>query len=205
MADAALAAPEAEPKKKGGMPTILLIVNAALLLGILGAVLLLVTKKPAAPAAPAADAEAAAPKEGGHDAPKEGHDAPKEGHGGGGHEASGGHESKGGDKGGPTPIGAGPTLRLADFVVHLRNPESDRYARFAFEIEIASERDKESLTARTAQLRDAFIIFLSDRTVEELRGGAGLDKLKQSLFERLLEVAKDCHVRNLYITDFVLQ
>lgn len=197
MADAALAAPEAEPKKKGGMPTVLLIVNAALLLGILGAVLLLVTKKPAAPAAPAADAEAAAPKEGAHDAPKEGH--------GGGHEASGGHESKGGDKGGPTPIGAGPTLRLADFVVHLRNPESDRYARFAFEIEIASERDKESLTARTAQLRDAFIIFLSDRTVEELRGGAGLDKLKQALFERLLEVAKDCHVRNLYITDFVLQ
>lgn len=197
MADAALAAPEAEPKKKGGMPTVLLTVNAALLLGILGAVLLLVTKKPAAPAAPAADAEAAAPKEGAHDAPKEGH--------GGGHEASGGHESKGGDKGGPTPIGAGPTLRLADFVVHLRNPESDRYARFAFEIEIASERDKESLTARTAQLRDAFIIFLSDRTVEELRGGAGLDKLKQALFERLLEVAKDCHVRNLYITDFVLQ
>jgi flagellar basal body-associated protein FliL len=41
--------------------------------------------------------------------------------------------------------------------------------------------------------------------VEELRGGAGLDKLKQALFERLLEVAKDCHVRNLYITDFVLQ
>ena len=198
MADApAPAAPE-EPKKKGGMPTILLIVNAALLLGVLGAVLLLVTKKPAAAAPAGGEAEAAAPKEGGHEAPKEG---------GGGHEpsGSGGHESKGGDKGGASPIGAGPTLRLADFVVHLRNPESDRYARFSFEIEIASERDKETLTARTAQVRDAFIIFLSDRTVEELRGGAGLDKLKQALFERLLEVAKDCHVRNLYITDFVLQ
>ena len=194
MADApAAAAPEAEPKKKSGMP-ILLIVNAVLLLGVLGAVLMLVTKKPAAPAAAGAEAEAAAPKEGGHEAAKEG----------GGHEG-GGHEAKGGDKGGPSPIGAGPTLRLADFVVHLRNPESDRYARFSFEIEIASEKDKETLTARTAQVRDAFIIFLSDRTVEELRGGAGLDKLKQALFERLLEVAKDCHVRNLYITDFVLQ
>lgn len=196
MADApAAAAPEAEPKKKGGLPTILLVVNAVLLIGVLGAVLLLVTKKPGSPAA-APESEAAAPKEsGGHDAPKEG------GHGGG----SGGHDAKGGDKGGSTPIGAGPTLRLADFVVHLRNPESDRYARFSFEIEVASDRDKESLTARTAQVRDAFIIFLSDRTVEELRGGAGLDKLKQALFERLLEVAKDCHVRNLYITDFVLQ
>jgi flagellar FliL protein len=196
MADApAPAAPDAEPKKKGGMPTILLVVNAVLLIGVLGAVLLLVTKKPAGAVAPAPEAEAAAPKEGGHD-------APKEGHGGAG---SGGHEAKGGDKGGASPIGAGPTLRLADFVVHLRNPESDRYARFSFEIEVASDKDKESLTARTAQVRDAFIIFLSDRTVEELRGGAGLDKLKQALFERLLEVATDCHVRNLYITDFVLQ
>jgi flagellar FliL protein len=203
MADApAPAAPE-EPKKKGGMP-ILLIVNAVLLLGVLGAVLLLVTKKPAAAAPAGGETEASAPKEGGHEAPKEGHGGGKEGGGSGGHEG-GGHESKGGDKGGPTPIGAGPTLRLADFVVHLRNPESDRYARFSFEIEIASEKDKETLTARTAQVRDAFIIFLSDRTVEELRGGAGLDKLKQALFERLLEVAKDCHVRNLYITDFVLQ
>lgn len=208
MADAhAAAAPEAEPKQKGGIPTILIIVNGVLLVCVLALAALVLLKKPAAAAAVAApaaggEAAAAAPKEGGgHDAPKEG-----SGHGGGGHEAPAGeHGAKGGSTGGSSPPGAGPTLRLADFVVHLRNPESDRYARFSFEIEVANEKDKETLTARTAQVRDAFIIFLSDRTVEELRGGAGLDKLKQALFERLLEVAKDCHVRNLYITDFVLQ
>ena len=202
MADApAAAAPEAEPKQKGGIPTILIIVNGVLLVCVLALAALVFLKKPAAPAA-GGEAEATAHKEGG------GHDAPKEssGHGGVGHEAPAGeHGGKGGSTGGSSPPGAGPTLRLADFVVHLRNPESDRYARFSFEIEVANEKDKETLTARTAQVRDAFIIFLSDRTVEELRGGAGLDKLKQALFERLLEVAKDCHVRNLYITDFVLQ
>jgi flagellar protein FliL len=208
MADAApapAAEKEAEPKK-GGLPTVLLLVNAVLLVAVIGVGVWIATKKPATAAA-ASEGESA--KEG-HGEAKEGHGDSKEGHGekkeakeGGGHE--GGHEAKSSGGGGSAPPGAGPTLRLADFVVHLRNPEADRYARFSFEIEVATDKDKETLTARTAQVRDAFIMFLSDRTVEELRGGAGLDKLKQALFERLLEVAKDCHVRNLFITDFVLQ
>lgn len=196
MADATPAAPAAEePAKKGGIPTILLIANAVLLLGVLGAVAFLALKKPAGAAPPAAE-------EGGH--ASAGHEAAAH-ESGGGHESGNGHGGSGQVASGASPPGAGPTLKLADFVVHLKNPESDRYARFSFEIEVSSDKDKETLTARTAQVRDAFIGFLSDRTVEELRGSAGLDKLKGALFERLAEIAKDCHVRQLYITDFVLQ
>lgn len=191
MADPAPApAPAAEPKK-GGLPTILLIVNAVLMVGVLGAVVMMLLKKPAA--APAGDGAAQGEKkeggkeEGGHGEKKDG--AKEAGHG----------EKK------DSAAGVGPTLRLADFVVHLRNPESDRYARFSFEVEVASEADKIALTARQAQLRDAFIIYLSDRTAEDLRGSGGLEQVKAALLAKAVEMAKDAKVRQLYVTDFVMQ
>jgi flagellar protein FliL len=191
MADAPAAAPVADaPPKKGGMPTILLALNALLLVGVLGAVVALILKKPSG--APAATTEAAAPEHGGHEEKKEGEKSEA------GHE--GGHGA-----GTPTIGGVGPTLRLADFVVHLRNPESDRYARFSLEVEVGNDHDKEVLTARQAQVRDAYISYLSDRTVEDLRGSVGLEKLKQALLDKVSDLAKDAHPRNVYITDFLLQ
>jgi flagellar FliL protein len=70
---------------------------------------------------------------------------------------------------------------------------------------VTSDKDKELLTARSAQIRDAFITFLSDRTVEDLRGSAGLERLKGALLDKLQEIAKDAHPRQIYVTDFVLQ
>ena len=184
MADATLAVPADAPPKKGGPQNLLLVANALLLIGVLGAVAFLALKKPSG-AAPASEAEPS------------GHAAQKE--------SGNGHGGSSKDDRGSMPPGAGPTLKLADFVVHLKNPESDRYARFSFEVEVSGDKDKDTLTARTAQVRDSFITYLSDRTVEDLRGSNALDKLKQALFERLSEIAKDSHPRQLYITDFVLQ
>lgn len=186
MADTAAApAPAAAEKKGGGLPTILLIVNAVLLVGVLGAVVMLIRK-------PAAPAPAAAGKEGG--------EAKAEG---GEHGAEG--KSEGGEGKAVAPPGAGPTLRIADFVVHLRNPEVDRYARLSFELEVPGDHEKDYLKAREAQIRDAFIAYLSDRTAEDLRGSAGLELIKTALLAKCNEIARDARVRQLFITDFVIQ
>ncbi|BDG07990.1 flagellar basal body-associated FliL family protein [Anaeromyxobacter paludicola] len=99
--------------------------------------------------------------------------------------------------------GPGPSVKLPDFTIHLRNPEADRYARISFEVEVGMELDKEKVNARLPQIRDAFIAYLSDRSLEELRGSEGLNRVKTALVDILKQVGAP--VRALYITDFVVQ
>jgi len=115
--------------------------------------------------------------------------------------AEGKHEaSKAGAKGAP-----GPTLRLPDFVIHLRDPENERYARVSFEMEVEDEKAKEAVTLRMPQIRDAFLTYLSDRTAEELRGGDAIARVKGVLTQKLSEIAPGSPVRNLYVTDLIVQ
>lgn len=102
-----------------------------------------------------------------------------------------------------TPVG--PTVKMPEFVIHLRNPEVDRYVRLTFEVEVQAEKDKTDLTAQMPRIRDAFISYLSDRTVEELRGSEGLEKTKQALLGRFIQVAPSVRAKALYITDLVIQ
>lgn len=121
----------------------------------------------------------------------------------GGPPAAEGHgESHPGDEKGNLP---GPTQKLADFVVHLRDPETDRYARVSFEVEVGSEEEKNKLTGYMPRIRDAFIAYLSDRTLEELRGSESIARTKGALAERLAQLAPGVRVRGLYITDLVIQ
>jgi len=169
--------PTAAPAK--GPPNILLFAILGLMVVVLGAVVMLflqMKNHPPAAAAPAAE----------------------------GAKAEGGEGKEGASQSHVVP-GAGPTVRLADFVVKLRNPETDRYARISFELEVGNDKDKETLTLHSAQIRDAFLSFLSDRTVEELRGSTGLATIKQQLLDLTNKLAADAHVRAIFITDFVVQ
>ena len=99
----------------------------------------------------------------------------------------------------------GPTTRMADFVVHLRDAEQDRYARLSFEVELASEEEKARFEKFGPRIRDGFISYLSDRTLEELRGSDQVKKVKTTLQDLLKELAPSVKIRGLYITDLVIQ
>ena len=111
-------------------------------------------------------------------------------------------EEKGDKKPGET---ARPSVRFGDFVIHLRNTDADRYARASFEVEVGSDADKATLTARTPAIRDAFIAYLSDRSAEELQGSKQLAKAKEQLLESVREIVPRAKIRALYVTDFVVQ
>jgi flagellar FliL protein len=196
MSEAAPTPPAAEPAPKGPA-TMLLALNALLLVGVLAVVVMMFLGQKKAAAAAGALSAAAEAKDG------EGKDEAKAEGG----EKSEGKEGKEGEKGPAkkTAAGAGPTVPLKDFVIHLRNPEADRYARISFEVEVPSDKEKDTVTAHQAQIRDAFISYLSDRTVEELRGSNGLGAVKAALMKQLIDLAPDGKIRNLYITDFVIQ
>jgi flagellar FliL protein len=163
--------------------------NSLLLMGVLAMTLL----RPGAGAAKHAGAE-------GSDA-KAAHDAPAEGADG----SDGAHGAAGGAGGSPTAPRPGPMLPLPDFVVHLRDPDTDRYARLTLNVELRGESDKETLNAHLPQIRDAFLAYLSDRTVDELRGSEGMGLVKQDLTKKLHELVPSAPVKALYVTDIVVQ
>ena len=70
---------------------------------------------------------------------------------------------------------------------------------------MAAEDDKSRLGAAVPRVRDGVIAYLSDRTFDELRGSEGLSRTKEKLLERLKESVPGVTVRNLYITDIVVQ
>ena len=108
-------------------------------------------------------------------------------------------------EGQPAPGMPGPIVRLPDFVVHLSNPEADRYLRLVVELELGKDTDRELVTQNMARIRDAFIGFISDRTLEELRGTEGMTRLRGSLMQILGEFMPRTSVRAVYITDFMVQ
>jgi flagellar protein FliL len=168
-----------QPPAKGKLLPVLVTVNTLMMIGVVAVVMMKTGHHEGAPAAKKADAA-------------EGEEA-----------ESAAEEDE--PKGGPKKIGPGPTVKLDDFVVRLRNPEADRFARVSFEIEVAGEKDKERLVASMARVRDGFIGELTDHTVEELRGTEGLSIIKTQLTHKLKELVPSCRVRGLYVTDFIVQ
>jgi flagellar FliL protein len=175
VAPVAAAAPKASANK---LVPIILGVNVLMM----GAVMFMVMRKPAAAAAPApVSVEAPAPS----------------GHG----EAAGAGAGTGPGHA-PAP---GPVLKLENFVIQLRGVDQDRYVRVAFDVEVTSDADKDVVQARLPQIRDSVITYFSDRTLDELRGSDGIERTKVALMKRLDEIVPGRRVHALYVTDFIIQ
>ena len=99
----------------------------------------------------------------------------------------------------------GPTVRLADFVVHLRDTEADHYARVTFDVEVGTEEDKNKVSLAVPRIRDGVIAYLADRSFEELRGSDALVRTKENLLERIRKTLPGTTIKGLYISDIVVQ
>ena len=170
-------APAEKPKGGGGskLLPIMLIMNTALI----GGVLFFVMKKPAA--APAAGGE--------HAAAAEGEDK--------------GEHGEGKEKGGFTP--PGPILKLENFVIQLKTVDTDRYVRLAFDLEVGNDKDKEAVTAHMSHIRDLVIQYFADRTLDELRGSEAMERTKATLIKRIDEIVPGHRIKNIFVTDFIVQ
>ena len=189
--------PAAEKPKGGGgkLLPIMLIMNTALI----GGVLFFVMKKPA-PAA-AAHKGGAAETAGAEGKSAEGHG--KEGEGAGKEGEHGAEAGKDGKKGGYTP--PGPILKLENFVIQLKTVDADRYVRLAFDIEVANDQDKEAVQAHLSHIRDLVISYFADRTLDELRGSEAMERTKAILIKRIDDIVPGRRIKNLFITDFIVQ
>jgi flagellar FliL protein len=173
-----------EPVKASGgkLLPIMLIMNTALI----GGVLFLVMKKPAAATAQAASHAAA--EAAGH-----------------GEAAGAGEPGKEGEPGKKGYVAPGPILKLENFVIQLKTVDTDRYVRLAFDLEVATEPDKDAVTAHLSHIRDLVITYFADRTLDELRGSEAMERTKATLIKRIDEIVPGRRIKNLFITDFIVQ
>lgn len=93
-----------------------------------------------------------------------------------------------------------PTLSLPDVVVGLRGGGTDLYVDAAFDLEVASEQDREAVRRQLSRVRDETIGFLSQLSPDELRGSDELTRMKMRLLERFRTAMPSQRLKALYLT-----
>lgn len=138
---------------------------------------------------------------GGDDKKKEGADA----HGGapaaaGGHGApadAGGH---GGAAGGASTI-----FPMEPFIVNIYDGQELRYLKVKIELEMANAGLKTELEGRLAPIRDAVLVVLTTKTLQEIQDVQGKNQLREEILTAISKIVAQGKVTRVYFTDFVVQ
>ena len=190
-------APVKTPEGPSKLVPMILIANTVLMGAVLAVVLL---RKPSTAVAVAAPTHAVSGTGTGGNGSSE--ESP--GHGEGAGKGEGAGHGEGAAPVDPTSA-PGPILKLENFIIQLRGTDTDRYVRVAFDLELMGEADRAQVQARMPHIRDAIISYFSDRSLDELRGSEGMDRIKQAVAKKLDEILAAHRVKSVFITELVIQ
>ena len=99
----------------------------------------------------------------------------------------------------------GRMFQLDPFVVNLSDPGGKRYLKAKIELEYIDDGVQTELTVRLPQLRDAILLHLSSKLLDEIQSVEGKIELRNALIKRINQVLTSGKVKNLYFTQFVIQ
>jgi flagellar protein FliL len=94
---------------------------------------------------------------------------------------------------------------LEVFVVNLAGQAPARYLRTALSLGLKSEKEKEEVKELSGPIRDAVIMYLTERKVEELLDVQGKAKLRTELLKKINEAVGKKLVLNVYFKEFLIQ
>ncbi len=100
---------------------------------------------------------------------------------------------------------AGHMYSMESFIVNLNNPGGKRFLKTTIDLELTREEVIPDLKARLPQLRDVIILFLSEKSVNDIQGIDGKIVLKNNLITRINSVMGKGKIRNIYFTEFIIQ
>jgi flagellar protein FliL len=120
---------------------------------------------------------------------------------GGGH---GEAKAEGGGHG-EAKAGAGTTYPLEPFVVNIYDGQEIRYLKLKCEFEMANSEVKGELDSRVAPLRDAILILLTTKTMQEIQDLQGKNTLREQILGAVNKIVPPGKVTKVYFTDFVVQ
>ena len=131
----------------------------------------------------------------------------KEGEGGE-HEEPEGEEAEG-EAGGEGGHGAAPavkpTVAVKELTVKLSDSDDDRYVKLSFDLEVKNDQHKTVVAASIPKIRDAAISYLRNKKAADLEADTSYIQLKRDLLNASNQVVPRKLVRQLYISDLLLQ
>lgn len=123
-----------------------------------------------------------------------------EGKSGGHGEAKGGHE-KTGEKTGTSGI----IHPLDTFIVNLADPNRTRYLKITIQLEMDKSESVTEVSSKTTQIRDALIILLSSKSIDEIAAAEGKYQLRDEIVVRVNQFMTKGRAVTAYFTDLVVQ
>lgn len=139
---------------------------------------------------------------GGGDKKKEGADA----HGGAPAAAAGGHGAPADAGGhGAAAGGASTIFALDPFIVNIYDGQELRYLKVKVELEMANAGLKAELEGRLAPIRDAILVVLTAKTLQEVQDVQGKNQLREEILGAISKIVAQGKVTRVYFTDFVVQ
>lgn len=142
-------------------------------------------------------------------AKKEGEAAQTEGAAAGGHGAPAAAPAAGGHGAAPAAAGApGATANiyaLEPFIVNIYDGQELRYLKVKIELEMVSPAIKAEIDGRLAPIRDAVLILLSAKTLQDVQDVQGKNTLKDEILGAINKNIPPGKIAKVYFTDFVVQ
>jgi len=185
MAKEEQAAAEA-PAEGGSKKKLFIIIGAAVLVLVIAGVVVFMMMGKGDKKKEGADAHGApAAAEGGHGATPPA--------AGGGHGAAG------------AAAGVSTVFTLEPFIVNIYDGQELRYLKVKVELEMSNAAVKPELEGRLAAIRDAILVVLTTKTLQEIQDAQGKNQLREEILTAISKIVAQGKVSKVYFTDFVVQ
>ncbi|MEN8189996.1 MAG: flagellar basal body-associated FliL family protein [Thermodesulfobacteriota bacterium] len=99
----------------------------------------------------------------------------------------------------------GPMVEIKEFIVNIIAEEGSHYVKASLTLELDKEETLEETNKRMAQIRDAILLLVGNKTYEELLDLQGKKQLKAELLSKINAIIQSGQVKSIYFTDFVVQ
>ncbi len=94
---------------------------------------------------------------------------------------------------------------LDPFVVNLNDPAGNRFLKVTIQLELANAKLLDQAKAKVPQMRDTVITLLTSKSSDTLIAPEGKLQLKDEITLRLNQVMGEGNVKNVFLTEFVMQ
>lgn len=94
---------------------------------------------------------------------------------------------------------------LEPFIVNIHDGPNLRYLKVKLEFEITAIEAKEELDHIQAPMRDAILVLLSNKNLDDITMTDGKNKLRDEVMATVAKVAPPGKISRVYFTDFVVQ
>ncbi|RII30004.1 MAG: flagellar basal body protein FliL [Geobacter sp.] len=101
--------------------------------------------------------------------------------------------------------GASNIYPLEPFIVNIYDGQELRYLKVKVEMEMATPALKSEVDARLAPIRDAVLVLLSTKTLQDIQDVQGKNQLKDEILTAVNKQITTGKVTKIYFTDFVVQ